>query len=99
MATSNSLIASLIKLVTEYIFDFNGDYKLAKHPPKEDGYYMTIKCGLGGIYAELNEWKNSKWTVLATDDSDVIAYYKEQISEEDVKNWAMAILEKYRNKK
>lgn len=73
-----------IKLKTEHIFDFKGNYKLAKCPPKEDGYYMTIKCGLGGIYASLNEWKNGEWRVLTTDDSEVIAYYKEPISKEDV---------------
>jgi hypothetical protein len=86
-----------INLETEHIFDFNGDYKLAKYPPKEDGYYITIKCGLGGIYTCLNEWKNGEWMVLTTDDSDVIAYSKEQVSEEDVKNWVNAKLEKYRN--
>ena len=87
-----------IKLDPEHIFDFKGDYKLAKCPPKENGYYITVKCGLGGIYTIINEWKNGKWMVLATDDSDVIAYSKEQVSKEDVKNWANAKLEKYRNK-
>ena len=87
-----------IKLETEHIFDFDGNYKLAKYPPKEDGYYITVKCGLGGIYTCINEWKNGKWMVLATDASSVIAYSKEQVSKEDVKNWANAKLEKYRNK-
>jgi hypothetical protein len=87
-----------IKLDLEHIFDFKGDYKLAKYPPKEDGYYITIKCGLGGIYTSLNEWKNGEWMVLATDDSFVIAYSKEQVSKEDVKNWMNAKLEKYRKK-
>ena len=87
-----------INLETEHIFYFKGEYKLAKYPPKEEGYYITIKCGLGGIYTTLNEWKNGKWMVLTTDDSDVIAYSKEQVSKEDVENWAKAKLEKYRNK-
>ncbi len=87
-----------INLETEHIFDFKGDYKLAKCPPKEDGFYITIKCGLGGIYTSLNEWEDGKWRVLTTDDSDVIAYSKEQVSKEDVKNWVNAKLEKYRNK-
>ena len=85
-----------INLDSELLLNFNGDYKLAKYPPKEDGYYMTIKCGLGGIYTCLNEWKNGKWMVLSTDDSNVIAYSKEQVSKEDVKNWANTKLEKYR---
>lgn len=87
-----------INLETEHILDFKDDYKLAKYPPKKDGYYITIKCGLGGIYTSLNEWKNGEWMVLTTDDSDVIAYSKEQVSKEDVKNWANAKMEKYRNK-
>ena len=91
-------MATINRLETEHIFDFNGDYKLAKCPPKEDGYYITVKCGLGGIYTSLNEWKNGKWMVLTTDDSDVIAYSKEQVFKEDVKKWLNAKLEKYRNK-
>ena len=91
-------MATINKLETEYIFEFKDDYKLAKCPPKKDGYYMTIKCGLEGIYTSLNEWKNGEWRILTTDDSGVIAYSKEQVSEEDVKNWSNAKLEKYRNK-
>ena len=86
-----------INLETEHIFDFDGDYKLAKYPPKEDGCYITVKCGLGGIYTSLNEWQNGEWMELATDDSDVIAYSKEQVTKEDVKNWLDAKLAKYRN--
>lgn len=81
-----------------HIFDFKGDYKLAKYPPKEDGYYMTIRCGLNGIYTCLDEWKNGNWQVGVLDDSNVIAYSKEQISKEEVKNWANAKLEEYRSK-
>ena len=91
-------MAIINKLETKHIFDFNGNYKLAKCLPKEDGYYITIKCGLGGIYTSLNEWKNGEWKVLTTDDSDVIAYSKEQVSKEDVKEWLSTKLEKYRNK-
>jgi len=86
------------KLESEHIFDFDGNYKLAKYPPKEDGYYITIKCGRGGVYTCLNEWTQGKWMVISLDDSDVIAYSREQVSKEDVKNWANAKLEKYRNK-
>lgn len=87
-----------VKLDLEHIFDFEGDYELVKYSPKEDGYYMTIRCGLNGIYTCLDEWKNSNWQVGVLDDSNVIAYSKEQISKEDVKNWANTKLEKYRNK-
>ena len=57
---------TIINFEDEHIFDFKGDYKLAKYPPKEEGYYITIKCGLGGIYSYLNEWKKWQMGVLST---------------------------------
>ena len=81
------------------IFNFNGEYKLAKHPPKENGYYMTIRCGLGGLYTSLNEWQDGNWSMFAADDSDVIAYSREQITKEQVENWCKAKLEKYHKEK
>jgi hypothetical protein len=90
-------MATINRLETEHIFDFKGDYKLAKCPPKEDGYYITVKCGLGGIYTSLNEWKNGEWMVLTTDDSNIIAYSKEQVSKEDFEEWLNDKFERYRN--
>lgn len=81
------------------VFNFEGKYKLAKYPPKEDGFYMTVRCGLGGIYTNLDEWKNNKWQVGILDDSNVIAYSKEQITKEQVDNWCKAKLEKYHKEK
>lgn len=74
------------------ILNFNGEYKLAKYPPKKDGYYMTIRCGLGGLYTNLNKWKDGNWMMSAADDSAVIAYSKEQITREQVDNWCKAKL-------
>ena len=79
----------------EHIFNFNGEYKLAKYPPQKDGYYVTVKCGLGGIYTHLNEWKDGKWQVLATDDSDVIAYLEKEITQEEVEEWYKKLLNRY----
>ena len=79
------------------IYEFKGEYKLAKYPPKENGFYMTIRCGLQGIYTCLNEWKDNKWQVEATDDSVTIAYSKERISKYTVTEWTKKKLEKYRN--
>lgn len=81
------------------ILNFNGEYKLAKYPPKEDGYYMTIRCGLGGIYTCLNEWKDNAWQVETADASDTIAYSKEQITAKQVDDWCKVILEKYHKEK
>lgn len=72
----------------EHILDFNNDYKPANYPPKEDGFYMTIRCGLGGIYYELDEWKDGNWQVGILDASYVIAYSREIIAREAVNEWA-----------
>ena len=87
------------KITHEHIFDFNGEYKLAKYPPKENGYYMTIRCGLNGIYTYFDEWKNNMWQLGVLDDSSVIAYSKEQITLEQVKEWYNELKEEYNNKK
>ena len=84
-------------LDTKTIYNFNGKYKLTKYPPKENGFYMTIRCGLQGIYTCLNEWKDNKWQVEAADDSVTIAYSKERISKYAVTEWTKKKLEKYRN--
>ena len=60
---------------------------------------MTIRCGLGGLYTNLNEWKNGNWCMFAADDSDVIAYSKEQITREQMEKWVNAKLEKYHKEK
>lgn len=69
------------------IFNFNGEYELAKYPPKKDGYYMTIRCGLGGIYTNLDKFENGNWLVRILDASAVIAYSKEEIKKEEVEEW------------
>lgn len=82
----------------EHIFNFNDLYKPAHHPPKENGYYMTIRCGLGGIYTHLNEWKDNNWQIGITDDSTVIAYSREKITKEQVTEWYSHIIKNYNNK-
>ena len=64
---------------------FHDDYAPANYTtPKENGYYMTIRCGLSGIYTALNEWKDGKLMAEALDDSTTIAYSKEPIQKEQV---------------
>jgi len=40
----------------------------------DDGLYVTIRCGLGGIYTMLNEIKCGVWQGRVLDDSRTIAY-------------------------
>lgn len=77
-----------MKIKEGHILNFDGDFKPAKHQPRESGYYMTIRCGLGGIYYNLDEWKDDRWQVAILDGSYVIAYSKEQISKDTVNDWA-----------
>ncbi len=89
----------IMNLEREIIFDFKGNYELVKCPPKEDGYYMTIRCGLGGIYTHLDEWKDNHWQVGITDASTVIAYSRDQIPKEEINEWLRNKLEDYKKKK
>lgn len=42
----------------------------------ENGTYITIRCGLGGIYTMLNEMKDGGWMTKVADASFTIAYAK-----------------------
>lgn len=45
------------------------------HTELKDGtMYVTIRCGLSGIYTCLNEWKNGGWYAKCLDGSTTIAY-------------------------
>ena len=85
-----------MKILEGSILDFNGDFKPNNVPPKEEGYYMTIRCGLSGIYYHLDEYKNNNWLVRILDASKVIAYSKEQVPKELVDEWSNAILKRHK---
>lgn len=76
------------------ILNFDNDFKPANYTPKANGYYMTIRCGLEGIYYRLDEYKDGRWQLGILDGSYVIAYSKETISKEVVNDWARKKLEK-----
>ena len=42
----------------------------------ENGMYITIRCGLPGVYTFLNEWKDGNWQRHCLDGSYTIAYRK-----------------------
>lgn len=84
-----------MKITNDHIFDFNGEWiPTNRRNPDYEGYYMTIRCGLNGIYTCPNEWKDNRWQMEATDASRTIAFSREQISEEEVNEWAGALLKK-----
>ena len=46
---------------------------------KEDGMYITIRCGFAGIYQRLDRYKDGKWQLIVLDGSKVIAYSKNKV--------------------
>jgi len=60
------------------------DFIPAIYKPKEKGYYITLRCGYGGIYQIVNEWDGNDWMINATDGSFTIAYSREPIELKNV---------------
>ena len=71
-----------IKSYEKKILDFDScenNFKPAHYPPKEDGLYITLRCGLAGISQRLDRWEDGKWQLIILDGSKVIAYSKNKI--------------------
>ena len=49
--------------------------------PKEEGLYLTMRCGLTGIYTKVDEWKNGHWQLRILDGSRTIAYNRNRLVE------------------
>lgn len=79
----NEKIKALMKELESYhkvIMEFHDtDFIPATKNPKEKGSYLTLRCGLGGIYQMINEWNGKKWMTGALDGSYTIAYSKNKI--------------------
>lgn len=78
------LLSEELKTYDKMIFEFDKDnqekdFKPAHYLPKEDGFYLTIRCGLSGIYTRVNQWKDGKWQMEILDGSTTIAYSRKQI--------------------
>lgn len=74
---------NIIKSYEKRIFDFdrkNNNFVPSHYPPKEDGIYLTIRCGLTGIYTHVNEWKDGKWQMGILDGSTTIAYSRNKLN-------------------
>lgn len=53
----------------------------------EDGDYVTIRCGVNGLYSCLNYVKNNKWVILSDDNSLI-----------EFTNWTIGIIEPYHDR-
>lgn len=69
-------------------------YHLRKEIP--DGIYLTIRCGLPGIYTCINEMKDNKWQMECLDGSTTIAYRALKEGEEFDENTDYEIPEEVR---
>lgn len=85
MTTRTEKCKEILDSYKKRIFDFNPEngfkrFKALKMEPKEDGTYLTIRCGLSGIYTYVNEWNKSKggWQIEILDGSETIAFSKDQ---------------------
>ena len=80
--TTQDEIYKKVKSYQKRIFDFDreeNDFKPAHYPPKEDGLYVTLRCGFTGITQELDRYENGEWQLRVLDGSKVIAYSKNTI--------------------
>ncbi len=80
--TTQDEIYKKIKSYDKRILDFDSDennFKPAHYPPKEDGMYITIRCGFAGISQTLDQYKDGEWQLRVLDGSKVIAYSKKQV--------------------
>lgn len=78
-------IMSYDKPIMKFDRDGENDFCPAHYQPKEEGTYVTIRCGLSGIYQTLNDWKDGKWMAQALDGSITIAYSRKTVT---LKNWS-----------
>ena len=71
-----------IRSYEKRIFDFDrgeNNFVPARYQPKEDGIYLTIRCGFTGIYTSVNEWKDGNWQMNILDGSTTIAYSRNKL--------------------
>lgn len=80
--TTQDEIYKKIKSYDKRILDFDTDennFKPAHYPPKEDGMYVTLRCGLAGISQTLDRYEDGEWQLRVLDGSKVIAYSKNKV--------------------
>ena len=80
--TTQDEIYKKMKSYQKRIFDFDrgeNDFKPAHYPPKEEGLYVTLRCGFTGITQELDRYENGEWQLRVLDGSKVIAYSRNTI--------------------
>lgn len=77
-------VSEEMKTYEHVIFPFDDHYNdfkpfREKSHPTENGLYLTVRCGLSGIYTVINEWKDNKWQAGILDDSVTIAFCPKKV--------------------
>ena len=62
---------------------FDGFKPYRDNTKLEDGTYVTMRCGLTGVYTVINEMKDNHWMAECLDGSTTIAYRKLTQKEEN----------------
>lgn len=59
-------------------------YKEGRIYPNENGYYKTIRAGIGRIYEMVNKWEDGKWLVGVLDGSSTIYWETTKLSLDEI---------------
>lgn len=80
------IISSTIRDYESRIMDFDRNTMSEDYAPctdsigpKEEGMYLTIRCGLTGIYTKVDQWKNGHWQLRILDGSRIVAYNRNRL--------------------
>lgn len=71
--------------ITE-IFNFSKEGMTTKNPIV-DGTYLTVRCGLSGIYKMVNIWQDNKWQIEILDASKTLARSEKPLTAEEIDKW------------
>lgn len=66
----------------ECIISFTGDSDWApiRRLPEKEGWYVTVRAGLGGIYKMLDQFKDGKFQTSCLDNSSILGYLKNPVT-------------------
>ena len=61
--------------------------RLTRRNPNEDGIYLTVRCGLTGVYKMINVWQDNKWQIEVLDDSITLARSEKPLTDDEIVYW------------
>lgn len=61
--------------------------RLTRRNPNEDGIYLTVRCGLTGVYKMINIWQDNKWQMETLDASITLARSEKPLTENEIVYW------------